>query len=523
MASDDAAGSPEGVPLGPGAELAGKYRIDRVLGSGGMAAVFEATHLQLGEPVAIKVLHRHVLARHGALERFLREARVAMRLRSEHVARVFDVGAAMDGTPFIVMELLRGSDLATLLSERGPLPAASAVDHLLQACQALVEAHALGVVHRDLKPANLFLCTTFDGMPCVKVLDFGVSKLHGAFQATSSFAVTASAAPDSDRRPLATRTTASGPPRGVSADTPEAFPGSVTLTQAFLGSPQYMAPEQIRSARDVDVRADVWALGVILFELLSGTVPFKAETLSALCDCILERHPIPLRVPGGAAADLETVIATCLAKDPADRYQSVRAFAEAVVQFGSADAQVSLDRIVRMVEAKGLGSTPSRATTSGTPTLVSEENSSPARATVAPAPKREKPKASRWVALAVLGGATAAAAALGLPRWTRTPAPPLKSSATPAEATATVLRAADVASAITPPGLVPANPPDAPSAPARALPAVKGADPTETARRAHPPPRPASSASPAASSASARATSDPALGLDTGELFMERR
>src|SRR5262249_43617117 len=160
-----------------GPVLARKYRVERTLGSGGMGVVLAATHVQLGEPVAIKLLRSEVARRPGAIDRFLREARVAMRLRGEHVVRIHDVGTLDDGVPFIVIEHLDGEDLAARLRSTGRLPIAEAVDAVLQACEAIAEAHAMGVVHRDLKPANLFLTSRVDGSPCVKVLDFGVSKV----------------------------------------------------------------------------------------------------------------------------------------------------------------------------------------------------------------------------------------------------------------------------------------------------------------------------------------------------------
>jgi serine/threonine protein kinase/ABC-type branched-subunit amino acid transport system substrate-binding protein len=369
--SSPRSGNPSLGSLSPGVVLARKYRIDRVLGRGGMAVVFAATHLQLREPVAIKVLQRQILARPGAFERFLREARVAMRLRSEHVARVHDIGSADDGAPFIVMELLRGSDLATYLAERGPLDVSEAVDYVLQACQALVEAHASGVVHRDLKPANLFLCPNIDGFPCVKVLDFGVSKLlHDDALAPDPFGATAP--PSGELPDVPSDEPVPTPPQR--REIAESAPGGVTLTRAFLGSPQYMAPEQIRSARDVDARADVWALGVILYELVSGGRPFQGETVTQLCDCILERHAAPLLLPGGPSPELEAALAGCFAKDPAERYQNVRTFAEAIVRFGSAAGKGTFERIYRMTEPS-VATRPASARPLGVdPTLDSGEN-----------------------------------------------------------------------------------------------------------------------------------------------------
>jgi serine/threonine protein kinase len=203
--------------------IAGKYEVTRVLGQGGMGLVVAAFHRDLDALVALKFLLPSLRESPQSKERFTREARTVMRLRNEHVARVHDVGD-VDGTPFIVMEYLTGEDLAKALARRGPLAVDEAVDLLLQACEAVAEAHKLGIVHRDLNPANLFVTTGSDGLPFVKVLDFGISK-----------------------------STAAGDL-------------SVTASAAVVGSPLYMSPEQLTTSRSVDARADVWALGVILYE-----------------------------------------------------------------------------------------------------------------------------------------------------------------------------------------------------------------------------------------------------------------
>src|SRR5262245_55273398 len=160
----------------PGEILAGKYRVERVLGAGGMGLVVAATHLVLGRLVALKFMLPQTVGAGGSIDRFLREARAASLLRSEHVASVKDLGTLENGAPFIVMEYLEGIDLAQLLHERRTLPPMVAIDYVLQACEALAEAHAHGIVHRDLKPANLFLTRRPNGTPLVKVLDFGISK-----------------------------------------------------------------------------------------------------------------------------------------------------------------------------------------------------------------------------------------------------------------------------------------------------------------------------------------------------------
>src|SRR5262245_18034417 len=218
------------APVQPGDMLAGKYRVERVLGAGGMGVVVSAMHIDLEERRAIKLMHSADLANAQTVERFLREARAAARLRSDHVAKVHDVGRLETGAPYIVMELLVGEDLSHLLKARGPLPIEEAVLYILQACDAIGEAHAAGIVHRDLKPANLVLSRRPNGAPCVKVLDFGISK----------------------------RTAPAGSAM---------LQSEITGTAEVIGSPHYMSPEQMRSTRNVDNRTDIWSLGVILYKL----------------------------------------------------------------------------------------------------------------------------------------------------------------------------------------------------------------------------------------------------------------
>src|SRR3984885_7032800 len=192
-----------------------------------MGIVVAARHVQLDEKVALKFLRPEALADADAVERFAREARAAVKIKSEHVARVIDVGTLPNGAPYMVMEHLDGEDMAAWIKERGALPVEQALDFVLQACVAVADAHALGIVHRDLKPANLFCIRRSDGQLSIKVLDFGISKM--------------------------TDLTGSGQ-------------GSMTRTSALMGSPLYMSPEQMRSSKDVDAKTDIWALGVILFE-----------------------------------------------------------------------------------------------------------------------------------------------------------------------------------------------------------------------------------------------------------------
>jgi len=239
----------------PGSVIAGKFRIERVLGEGGMGIVLAAHHLHLGRLVAIKVLKPEALAHKDIVARFANEARSASRIQSEHVARVLDVGAFDSGEPYMVMEYLEGCDLSKYVRQRGPLAVGEAIDYLLQACEALAEAHVAGIVHRDLKPANLYLTRRADGSNCVKVLDFGISK--------------AALSPD------------------------QAAPQNMTQTSSVLGTPGYMAPEQLRSSKHVDARTDIWALGVILHELLTGRLAFQGSTVPEVYTSILAGAPKP--------------------------------------------------------------------------------------------------------------------------------------------------------------------------------------------------------------------------------------
>jgi len=271
----------------PGDVIDGKYRIDDQLGEGGMGVVHAVTHLRLGKRYAIKVLRPAVLSMPGVAQRFLREARAASQLKSEHVGAVIDFGEIATGEPYIVMERLDGEDLGCVLA-RAPLPPAIAVNYILQASEGLAEAHAAGMVHRDIKPANLFLTRRRDGSRLVKVLDFGIA----------------------------------------TAQTGEVS----ALTESFsvMGSPFYMSPEQLRSARIVDARSDLWSVGVTLYELLSGSLPFDDWSFTALAIKIATEPHAPLTgVPAGLAA----IIDRCLEKTADARYKDLAQLADALAPF----------------------------------------------------------------------------------------------------------------------------------------------------------------------------------------------
>jgi tRNA A-37 threonylcarbamoyl transferase component Bud32 len=286
-----------------------KYRVDSILGQGGMGVVAACTHLQLNERVAIKMLRKDVLLDEEAIERFTREARAAARLKSEYVARVTDTGL-FDGVPYMVMEFLEGLDLGQLLEQRGTLPVPWACELTLQTAEALAEAHSLGIVHRDIKPTNLFVTWRPDGSAIVKVLDFGISK--------------SSAGTDMQ----------------------------LTQTQSLLGTPAYMSPEQMRSARLVDSRSDIWSLGSVLYELIEGHRPFEADSFSEMCVKVAVDEPAPMTV---APPALQLVILKCLAKAPEQRYANMANLGADLVQFvqDQHQGQKLVERMGRVLRRSG--------------------------------------------------------------------------------------------------------------------------------------------------------------------------
>ena len=283
-------------PVKAGDVLDGKYQVERVLGSGGMGIVVQARHLTLARRVAIKFMRPEALKDGESVARFQREANAAASLLSEHTARVQDTGRLANGAPYMVMEFLVGQDLGELVERSGALPIGTAVALMLQACEALAEAHARGIVHRDIKPRNLFLAQRVDGSPLLKVLDFGLAK-H------------------------------------VETGNDHAL----TRTTAVMGSPQYMSPEQMRASRDVDHRTDIWSLGVCLYELLTGTVPFDAPTVPMLCALVLKESPRPPHeLRPDIPLELSAAVMRCLEKEPGARFEDVGALADSLEPFGAA-------------------------------------------------------------------------------------------------------------------------------------------------------------------------------------------
>lgn len=303
-----------GSPVEVGNILAGKYRVERTIGTGGMGVVVEATDTRLERRVAIKFLLPEY-AEHGeAASRFMREARAAVKIKSDHTARVIDVGTMENGSPYMVMEYLEGADVAQILERDGVLSVEDAALYIIQACEAVAEAHSHGIVHRDLKPANLFLAQQPDGSLRIKVLDFGISKV---------------------------------------ADT--ALDHSLTRTSSMMGSPLYMSPEQMRSTRSVDLRTDIWALGVIFYEMVTGSLPFIANSVPELsAKVLLEAHePLSSRRPDLPVA-LERVVARALCKNASERFPSIAEFALELLPFAPHRARHNVERITKVLCAAGL-------------------------------------------------------------------------------------------------------------------------------------------------------------------------
>lgn len=269
-----------------GSVVDGKYRVDKVLGRGAMGVVIQATHIHLGEKVALKFLrYRAKSGTEDFQTRFKREARVSAKLKNEHITRVIDVGVWKERVPYMVMDYLEGFDLRELIKSQGPLPIGAAIDYTVQVCVGIAEAHANGIVHRDLKPSNLFLTKRADGSDLVKVLDFGISKWRAG----------------------------------------ETELDELTQTGVVLGSPKYMAPEQLFGSSDVDARADVWSIAAILYEMLAGRPPFDLPTFTRICAELSTNKPPPSLVERrpDVTPELEAVIMKCFQRNPEERTHDV--------------------------------------------------------------------------------------------------------------------------------------------------------------------------------------------------------
>jgi eukaryotic-like serine/threonine-protein kinase len=293
--------------------VAGRFRLERRIGGGAMGDVYLASHEGLGRQVAVKVLRAS--ARRGSRARFRREATIAARLTGVHVVRVTDFGELPDSSPFLVMDYVDGPTLAHELARRKRLPVDEAIGRALEICEALAEAHRAGIVHRDIKPANLLLARAPDGSRVLRVADFGVAKAEGE--------------------------------------------STLTGDGASLGSPSYMAPEQIVDAHSVDARADLWAVGVVLYELLAGQRPFDGTSVAGTLLSVSHQQPVRLDAlspSAGISPDVADVVARCLAKNPDDRFANAAALADALAALGGAEARTVAARIRRVgAPADGAG------------------------------------------------------------------------------------------------------------------------------------------------------------------------
>jgi serine/threonine-protein kinase len=449
-----------------GTLIAGKYRVDRVLGSGGMGVVVQATHVALNQCVAIKLIRDDVARSPELIARFMREARAAAQLPPEHIARVTDVGQTEVGEPFLVMELLAGRDLDAELEARGPLPIEEAVSYILQACEGVAEAHAAGLVHRDLKPANLFIDTRRVAGPVIKVLDFGLSKSYD---------------PKSDK---------------------------LTQTSSSFGTPGYMAPEQIRSAKYAEPRSDQHALAMILFELLTGEMAYSAKNITALLISICTTPPpharaLRLDVPKG----LDAAILRALAKRPEDRFADLAGFAAAIAPFGGPTGPAIAQRIARILDPQRLSAFAPRPSSQDYPRISEPDTNVPT--TSDPGDVSTFRRKSPLLAAAIVGVAALAITGIFVFRAGSGPevaAPPESPAVTADSRPAT--SPADGAPAAQVMPVEPAPTPLPASQPAATAPAVKPTARTPTGAKAPPvvrsTPKPATKPAPAGPQKSAR-------------------
>jgi serine/threonine-protein kinase len=461
-----------GAGVKEGDVLAGKYRVERVLGVGGMGVVVAAHHIQLDEKVALKFLLPNALGNAEALARFEREARAAVKIKSEHVARVSDVGKLDSGAPYMVMEYLDGGDLSGVLEKQGRLPADQAIAFVLQACEAIAEAHSLGIVHRDLKPSNLFCIRRRDGQLSIKVLDFGISKV-----------------------------TVPGAAGGAGHDM------GMTRTTTVVGSPVYMSPEQMQSSKGVDHRTDLWSMGVILYELLTGRIPFDADTVTELAVQVVTQPVPPMEAAAiGMPPGLEQVVLRCLEKQRDTRFQTIGDLAEALSPFAPPRARLSIERIHGML---GPPSPPPPSSADLAPALAASVRRS--GSTVA---EWQSDSSAKHANRTPIGVAAAAAVALVVgivvvvarrspaPATSPSPAVAPAASAAPTASTTPATKSAE------PTAEAPPAPPSATAPPPVSAPTAAPAAPSAAAAIHRPPPAP----HPTGSSAPPAAVAAPAAG-----------
>ena len=464
------------APTQPGDIIAGKYRVVRELGRGGVGVVVEVEHQKLRQRLAIKLLDPFFVRDSDIVDRFEREARAMAALKSPYVTAVSDVDVLEDGTPYMVMELLEGHDMSAELRKRQVLPPLEAIDFVVQACEGLATVHAHGIVHRDLKPSNLFLVPTATGHT-VKVMDFGISKFEG---------------------------------------------NEVTRTGSSLGTPAYMSPEQVRSPRDVDVRTDIWSLGVLLFRALSGALPFEGEGITGMSVAIVNEEAKRLdALRPELPYELVHLVHRCLEKDREARFATATELRDALtavrrtmqvrsqaptipfVDLPVESGAEVLDSFIRNAPRAPTAATPSSASPTAAPAM---------------APDPAKSKKGLVVGLVVFLAALAALGAVGVmlvrvrapevtisPASSAEPTPPTSAPAMePAPpATAEAPKAVEPAPSPVPSAsVVPAAPVDAPAAagPVKARPAPPAARPAAAppAGKRPAPVKPATPASPAA-------------------------
>jgi serine/threonine-protein kinase len=488
-----------GTPFAPGELIGDRYRVERVIAEGGMGVIVAARHLELEETVAIKFLKDEFASKPEIVGRFAREAKAAAKIKCEYTATVHDVGISTDRGPYIVMEYLEGRDLEAVLQSDRRIPYARAVELMMQAGEAIGVAHANGIIHRDIKPANLFLVKSEHDVPIVKVLDFGVSK---------------------------------------AALTGNMFGGAISLvkTQSLVGSPIYMSPEQIRGNQESGFAADIWSMGAVLYELVTGATAFTGSSITELCAAVLETEPLPITARiADVPAGLSDTIMRCLEKDPAKRWPTVAELVVALAPYAPKRARMSVDRVVAVSKSAGLvplsftapttiapppssgASIPAIPSSSPTPLSLLETRSEAAQTSRRPALiLDEEPRPSSSKRAAVVGvlllAAAGAMGAIYLAKRSASPAASLTSTVeakpTPPPAPAAPAPATpETAITVTPSPTVAATPPPAVAHPTMTTPrpnavtgALRGAVPgrpaamTAKTTTTPPPPAPAETA-----------------------------